>query len=121
MDKDEYGNNIRTGVYELKTANQATIKKNYMSVNAGATITPVKNWNINVDYTYSNNNSQERDPGIRYWAGNSWSAAVNVEPRASLGFGCVMTSRLASNTAQAIPSTSANVTFPDNPASVILR
>ena len=79
VDKDEYGNNIRTGVYELKTANQATIKKNYMSVNAGATITPVKNWNINVDYTYSNNNSQERDPGIRYWAGNSWSAAVNVD------------------------------------------
>ena len=79
VDKDEYGNNIRTGVYELKTANQATIKKNYVSVNAGVTVTPVKNWNIIVDYTYSNNNSQERDPGIRYWAGNSWSAAVNVD------------------------------------------
>ena len=79
VDKDEYGNNIRTGVYELKTANQATIKKSYASVNAGATITPVKNWNINVDYTYSNNNSQEHDPGIRYLAGNSWSSAVNVD------------------------------------------
>ena len=79
VDKDEYGNNIRTGVYELETANQATIKKSYASVNAGATITPVKNWNINVDYTYSNNNSQEHDPGIRYYAGNSWSAAVNVD------------------------------------------
>ena len=79
VDKDEYGNNIRTGVYELKTANQATIKRSYASVNAGATITPVKNWNINVDYTYSNNNSQEHDPGIRYWAGNSWSSAVNVD------------------------------------------
>ena len=79
VDKDEYGNNIRTGVYELETANQATIKKSYASVNAGATITPVKNWNINVDYTYSNNNSQEHDPGIRYWAGNSWSSAVNVD------------------------------------------
>jgi len=79
VDKDEYGNNIRTGVYELKTANQATIKKSYVSVNAGTTITPIKNWNINVDYTYSNNNSQEHDPGIRYWAGNSWSSAVNVD------------------------------------------
>ena len=79
VDKDEYGNNIRTGVYELETANQATIKKSYASVNAGATITPVKNWNINVDYTYSNNNSQEHDPGIRYLAGNSWSSAVNVD------------------------------------------
>ena len=79
VDKDEYGNNIRTGVYELKTANQATIKRSYASVNAGATITPVKNWNINVDYTYSNNNSQEHDPGIRYLAGNSWSSAVNVD------------------------------------------
>ena len=79
VDKDEYGNNIRTGVYELETANQATIKRSYASVNAGATITPVKNWNINVDYTYSNNNSQEHDPGIRYLAGNSWSSAVNVD------------------------------------------
>ena len=79
VDKDEYGNNIRTGVYELKTANQATIKTSYASVNAGATITPIKNWNINIDYTYSNNNSQERNPGITYWAGNSWSAAVNVD------------------------------------------
>ena len=54
-------------------------KDEYGSVNAGATITPVKNWNINVDYTYSNNNSQEHDPGIRYLAGNSWSSAVNVD------------------------------------------
>ena len=77
VDKDEYGNNIRTGVYELKTANQATIKKSYASVNAGATITPLKNWNINIDYTYSNNNSQEHDPGIRYFAGDTWSAPVN--------------------------------------------
>ena len=79
VDKDEYGNNVRTGVYELKTANQATIKKSYVSVNAGTTITPLKNWNIDIDYTYSNNNSQEHDPGIRYYAGNTWSAAVNVD------------------------------------------
>ena len=35
--KDEYGNNVRTMAYETATANQATIKKSYASVNAGTT------------------------------------------------------------------------------------
>ncbi len=75
---DEYGNNLRTMAYETATANQATITKSYASVNVGTTITPVKNWNINIDYTYANNNSQEINPGITYWAGNTWNPAVNT-------------------------------------------
>ena len=75
---DEYGNNVRTMAYETATANQAKITKSYVSANVGTTITPVKDWNINIDYTYANNNSQEINPGITYWAGNTWTAAVNV-------------------------------------------
>lgn len=75
---DEYGNNVRTAAYELATAHEANIKKEYTSVNVGTTITPVKNWNINVDYTYSSHNSQEFNPGITYWAGDTWSAPVNA-------------------------------------------
>ena len=78
IDKDEYGNNLRTMAYETATANQATITTSYASVNVGTTITPMKDWNINIDYTYANNNSQELDPGITYWAGNTWTAPVNV-------------------------------------------
>ena len=76
---DEYGNNVRTAAYETATANQATIKTSYARVDVGTTITPVKNWNINVDYAYANNNAQEHDPGITYMAGNTWSSAVNVD------------------------------------------
>ncbi|MCF0163862.1 MAG: TonB-dependent receptor [Bacteroidales bacterium] len=74
--KDEYGNNVRTAAYELSTANKATLRTSYVSVNTGITVTPLEHWNINVDYTYSNNNTQEVNPGITYWAGNTWSAAV---------------------------------------------
>ena len=75
VSKDESGNNIRTMAYETATANQARRKTLFTSVNVGTTITPVKNWNINVDYTYANNNTQVFEPGIRYMAGNTWAAA----------------------------------------------
>ncbi|MBQ0024535.1 MAG: SusC/RagA family TonB-linked outer membrane protein, partial [Bacteroidales bacterium] len=74
---DEYGNNVRTAAYELATANQATIKTSYASVNTGATITPLKNWNINIDYTYAANNTIETNPGITYWAGDTWVTPNN--------------------------------------------
>jgi len=70
---DENGNNVRTMAYETSVAHQAKTKTLYSSINVGTTITPVKNWNINVDYTYANNNSQTFEPGIRYMAGNTWA------------------------------------------------
>lgn len=75
---DEYGNNVRTAAYELATAHKATNGTTYSSVNVGTTITPLPNWNINVDYTYANNNTQERDPGITYWAGNTWTVPAQA-------------------------------------------
>lgn len=78
VSKDEYGNDIRTAVYELSTSNQAKINTTYSNVNVGFTITPLKDWNINLDYSYANNNTQEHNPGIRYKAGNTWDSAVNV-------------------------------------------
>ncbi len=74
---DEYGNNVRTAAYELATANEATKVTSYTSVNVGTTITPIKNWDIIVDYTYQNNNSQEFNPGITYMAGNTWDSPKN--------------------------------------------
>ncbi len=75
---NEYGDNIRTAAYELATANQATKNTTYASVNVGTTITPAKNWDINIDYTYANNNTQELNPGITYMAGNTWVSPVNA-------------------------------------------
>ena len=74
VSKDENGNNIRTMAYETATAHQAKRKNLYTSVNVGTTITPIKNWNINLDYTYANSNNQLFQPGIKFYAGNTWVA-----------------------------------------------
>lgn len=75
---NEYGDYVRNATYEFETANQATVDTYYTSVNLGTTITPVKNWDIDIDYTYAVNNTQERNPGITYMAGNTWEAPVNA-------------------------------------------
>lgn len=76
--KDEYGNDVRSTAYETSNANKASRVNEYASVNVGTTITPVKNWDINFDYTYSSNNTSNNYPGTSFYAGNSWAAAVNV-------------------------------------------
>src|SRR5574344_1817888 len=76
--KDEYDNDIRTAAYETSVANKAKKVKEYSSINVGTTITPIKNWDINFDYTYASNNTSNLFPGTRFNAGNSWDNAVNV-------------------------------------------
>ena len=73
--KDENGNDLRTMAYETSIAHQAKTKTLYQSVNVGTTITPLKNWNINIDYTYANNNTQTFKPGFTIYGANTWSAA----------------------------------------------
>jgi len=51
---DEMGNELRGPISEARQANTATRRYNYTNANIGTTITPVKNWNIVADYSYSN-------------------------------------------------------------------
>lgn len=51
---DEMGHELRGPISEARQANTATRRYNYSNVNLGTTITPVKNWNIVADYSYSN-------------------------------------------------------------------
>lgn len=78
IDTDESGNDVRTAAYEFGAANKAATTTKYTSVNGGATITPLKNWDINIDYTYANNNVQTRQPGTTFTGGDTWSSAVNM-------------------------------------------
>ena len=73
--KDEYGNDMRNPVYEMSAGRQATKETDYTSVNLGATITPVKNWSINFDYTFANNDIQERHPGTVFDGVDLWNTA----------------------------------------------
>ena len=69
---DENGALLRSPVSESMTANQAKDVTTYTSVNVGTTITPVKGWDIDFDYTYANTNESVQKNGVWYTAANTW-------------------------------------------------
>lgn len=71
---DENGDPIRSPVSEAAAANTANILDNYINVNLGTTLNFTKDWKLEFDYTYSNQNEEWKRPGTRYTARNSWSA-----------------------------------------------
>jgi TonB-linked SusC/RagA family outer membrane protein len=72
----EDGDPIRSPESEMAQANTASQVTNYMSLNGGVTITPVKNWSINLDYTHANQEYINERPGTRFTARDSWSAPL---------------------------------------------
>lgn len=60
---NEDGEILRSPMSETMQASTASMQYNYTNVNTGITITPLKNWDINVDYTYSNQEYIETLPG----------------------------------------------------------
>jgi hypothetical protein len=73
--QDEYGNNLNSATYETAQANKAATTKKYSSVNAGVTVTPLKDWNIDFDYTYANNETVNFYPGSSFFGGHLWWSA----------------------------------------------
>src|SRR6185312_12972209 len=73
---DQNGDPIRSPVSEASQANTASILQNYMNVSLGSTLTFTKNWKLDFDYTYSNQEEIWNRPGTRYTARDSWSAPI---------------------------------------------
>ncbi|MBQ5864673.1 MAG: TonB-dependent receptor, partial [Bacteroidales bacterium] len=73
--QDEYGNNLNNATYETSVANKASTTNKYTSVNAGVTVTPLKNWNIDFDYTFANNEGVTFYPGSSFYGGHLWYSA----------------------------------------------
>jgi len=71
---DQNGDPIRSPVSEAAQANTANLLQNYMNVSTGATLNFSKNWKLDFDYTYSNQEEIWNRPGTRYTARDSWSA-----------------------------------------------
>lgn len=71
---DENGDPIRSPASEGNAANTANILQNYMNVNLGGTVNIMKNWKVDFDYTYTNQESLNKRPGTRFTARNSWVA-----------------------------------------------
>ncbi|MGE0021640.1 MAG: SusC/RagA family TonB-linked outer membrane protein [Draconibacterium sp.] len=72
----EDGDPLRSPAYEMSAANTANQETNYLSMNGGFNYTPLKDWKINFDYTHANQEYTQKNPGTRYTARDTWSAAV---------------------------------------------
>lgn len=72
----EDGDPMRGPAYELEASNTAFMTTNYLSMNGGVTIAPLKDWKINVDYTHANQEYINKRPGTRFTARNTWTAAI---------------------------------------------
>ena len=75
--QDGYGRDIRGAASETANANVASLVKNYMNFNLGATVNIQSNWKVDFDYTLSNQEQIWNKPGTRFSLANSWSNAIN--------------------------------------------
>ncbi|MFC3561482.1 SusC/RagA family TonB-linked outer membrane protein [Pedobacter jamesrossensis] len=74
LGNDENGDIIRSPQSEVAAANTANILQNYMNFNLGSTINIMKNWKVDFDYTFTNQEELWKRPGTRFTARNSWVA-----------------------------------------------
>lgn len=72
----EDGDPLRSPAYEVSAANTASQETNYTSLNGGLTITPMKDWKINFDFTHANQEYIVTTPGTRYTARDTWSSPL---------------------------------------------
>ena len=71
---DQNGDPIRSPVSEAAAANTANMLNNYNNINLGTTVNFTKDWKLEFDYTFSNQETIDFRPGTRYTARNSWVA-----------------------------------------------
>ncbi|MDO5035368.1 MAG: TonB-dependent receptor [Porphyromonas sp.] len=64
---DYDGKPFRSAITEVQQANMETTQRHYIRVNAGATITPIKNLDINFDYTFGMLNYYLKRRGGQVW------------------------------------------------------
>lgn len=75
MGNDEYDQLLRSPHSEAVSANEASMKRNYINLNVGGTITITDEWTVDVDYSFSNEDYNWLRNGTRYTAADTWSAA----------------------------------------------
>ncbi|MGO1597118.1 MAG: SusC/RagA family TonB-linked outer membrane protein [Sphingobacterium sp.] len=76
MGVDGNGADIRSPWSEFNASNEASMKRNYINLNAGATVNINDNWSVDVDYNFTNEDYDWFRPGTRFTAADSWIAPV---------------------------------------------
>lgn len=72
----EDGEELRGPVGEVKAANTAKQEWNYNNVNVGATLNITKNWTVEADFTFANQEFTWLRPGTRFTLRNAWGGAI---------------------------------------------
>jgi TonB-linked SusC/RagA family outer membrane protein len=72
----EDGEEMRGPVGEIKAANNGKQEWNYNNINIGATLKLLKNWTVEGDFTFANQEFSWYRPGTRFTLRNAWGAAV---------------------------------------------
>lgn len=75
MGLNEHGELMRSPHSEAVSANDASMKRNYVNLNVGGTVNIMDNWTMDVDYSFSNEDYNWLRNGTRYTAADTWSAA----------------------------------------------
>ena len=76
MGLDDQGRDMRSPYNEMKNANTANKQNTYLSFNAGLTINLTKDWHVNVDYTYAQEDQVWNKVGTRFTMCNTWGGAI---------------------------------------------
>ena len=106
----EDGDPLRSPASEMEQANTAFQETNYTSLNGGFTITPLKDWNINFDYTHANQEYINSRPGTRFTSRNTWTAAIpKLDGNGSRIYVNDSGEIVSSNTAGAMPAYQLNM------------
>lgn len=72
----EDGEEVRGPVGEAKSANTGKQEWNYNNVNIGATLNITKDWTVEADFTFANQEFTWLRPGTRFTLRNAWGGAV---------------------------------------------
>ncbi len=74
---DDEGNIIRSPHSEMKQSNTSKREWNYTNVNLGATVNILKDWTVDIDYTYAGEDLIQEDGGTRFTALQSWGGTID--------------------------------------------
>ena len=76
MGLDDQGRDLRSPYNEMKNANTANKQNTYLAFNAGLTVNLSKDWHVNVDYTYAQEDQVWNKRGTKFTMCNTWSGAL---------------------------------------------
>lgn len=84
---DANGTELRSPASETSNANVASLVKNYLNFNLGATVNLKSNWKLDFDYNLSNQEQIWNKPGTRFSLANTWGTAIaDVDPAGNQRF-----------------------------------